>query len=489
MLSKGVNLFLCNVGLENEMIVYEPDDSSDTLTSPIQPSPTYTTTKHYEIDSDYIWHTGKVQLLGKTSSGVTIFQHSFEVDAFTGGISGSMDNMLENQQLVFDSNGQISYGLYNSGPGYGDLAYTSHHQCYAYSGDLTRPDWMKTTVRDNPDLGNMPFSVFVLPGAHDSGMNTDTNIAKMANNIAGNPVVIAALLAIFNVLGAVVATIAAFSVASLRRVFVDLAVTQKDHFASMLNMGTRYFDFRPGHNAVVKGIQLAPGDGLYHQHLLIPGAAFTDFLSNVVDWLKEHDGEIVVVNLNFAGFYDKSAMAPSADDLQAAIDEALEDSGIVAGSIADSGTSYNDLIAAGKRLLFFNQGTGFAEAAKSDSYSDSAYGTLTSDSIVSALKAMPQTPPSGKKYTVLQLQATATNALSNTDWVTYAGKLIASGSNACSPLLMTKAHMDNATYAWAAEAVGAFDSAYPVVLLNDFVDPALSRIAQAATLERTTHVA
>ncbi len=278
-------------------------------------------------------------------------------------------------------------------------------------------------------------------------------------------------------IGAIISVLSIAASSLIERVIINLAITQKDTITNMLNLGTRYFDFRPGYNAKIQGISVASGDGLYHQHNMIPGMAYTDFLRETVTWLKAHPGEIVVVSLGFAGFYD-NAMKPTADTLKQAIDAALSGSGITYGGPSDTSTSYNDLIKANKRLLFLNNGVGFNDASKYDSYSDSAYATLTPDPILNQLKHMQTTPPRGDAYTVLQLQGTASGVSA-----LWPG-LAACTSDATSPLLMTKAYFDCTTYSWAEQNLAKFNSAFPVVILNDFVDPQMSHIAEDASLER-----
>lgn len=230
--------------------------------------------------------------------------------------------------------------------------------------------------------------------------------------------------------------------------------------------------------AKVQGIPVASGDGLYHQHNFLPGLAFSDFLSEIVNWLNIHPGEIVVVSLGVSGFYD-DAMKPTSATLTSEINSALSGSGIVTGSIGDAASSYNDLIAAGKRLLFFNNGVGVDDASKYDSYADAPYATLVPAPIMSALNGMEPTPPGGSDYTVLQFQGTASAVTSL--WPTLA----LCTSDSTSPLLMTKALFDSNTYPWASANLSRFNSEYPLVILNDFVDPIMSQIAEAATSTRS----
>lgn len=476
--SKGMDLY--GFTPENDLPVSfdikQPGSSHTTTINDTTPGTIFT--RHIEVNTDLPFHVS-----GDYAMSAAGVNRSCEVNGFTGNISNSnMNNMLGNQQAQISNNAVVSYGFYDAGSGYGDVSYTSHHQNYACIGDANRPDWMAKMVANNKNAGTKPFSAFVLPGAHDAGMNTSQNISELVSNVKNFSVIASVLfgslaLMLGVAVGAIIAVLSVATNSLIERVIINLSITQKDTITNMLNLGTRYFDFRPGYNARIEGVPVASGDGLYHQHNMIPGMAFNDFLRETVAWLKAHPGEIVVVSLGFSGFYN-DAMKPTADTLKQAINAALSGSGITYGGPSDTSTSYNDLIKANKRLLFLNNGVGFNDASKYDSYSDGAYATLTPDPILNQLKNMQHKPQNGAAYTVLQLQGTA-SAVSAL-WP----KLATCTSDATSPLLMTKAYFDCTTYPWAEQNLASFDSKYPVVILNDFVDPHMSHIAEGATLLR-----
>jgi hypothetical protein len=433
--------------------------------------------RHLEVDSDLPFH-----LKGDYSFSVAdVASKSCEINSVTGNISDSdMNDMLSNQQCVINDTAIMSYGFYDAGSGYGDQDYTSHHQNYVYVSDPHRPSWMANLVAANSDLGDKPFSTFVLPGAHDAGMNTDTYLDDVANNasavaIAGG--ILAYTLAL--PLAVIMTVLAPFTAIQIKQLLINLSLTQKDTISNMMNMGTRYFDFRPGYNGDVKGIKVSNRKGLFHQHTVIPGMAFDDFLTEVVTWLDANQGEIVVVSLGFSGFKDDD-MKPTADVLTKAIDAAVANSktGLKTGNVSDASSTYNTLIENKTRLLFFNNGVGVNDATKDDSYTDDANISLVPDGILAELGKMTSSPKNGEDYTVLQLQGTASGV--SDIWP----KLALCSSAASSPLLMTKAYFDNQTYQWCKASLSYFDKDYPLVVLNDFVDPALSNIAEQATLDR-----
>ena len=482
MASKGVDLYGYKVN-ENQQLAL-------TIQAP-ESENTYTVSSTNQISTYHIdVKLRPFYIKGDYTFDIGAFTCSCKINLYTGNISDScMDNMLSNQQCVTYSEGIISYGFYDAGFGYDNQSYTSSHQNYVYIGDCHRADWMANLVENYTDISSKPFSVFVLPGAHDAGMNTHEKISEVAMNAKCiNQVML--LLATWRTeiydltLEPILRILKGLSTSVIERGLVNLVVSQKDSITNMLNMGTRYFDFRPGYITKIEGRAIATGAGLYHQHNFLPGMAFSDFLNQIIDWMEIHTGEIVVINLNFSEFYNNQ-MKPTPEVLEKEINNAIGNKEIVTGDIQDVKLSYSKLIAAKKRLLFFNDGAainGIKDAHKYDSYSSSAYTSLKPEPILDALNGMQFTPPDDKQYTVLQLQGYASKVKSL--WP----KVSSLTSNNSSPLLMTKAYFDSETYPWASSKLSSFNRAFPLVILNNFVDPAMSHIAQTATLARSENI-
>ena len=254
----------------------------------------------------------------------------------------------------------------------------------------------------------------------------------------------------------------------------NIAVTQKDDITDMLNLGVRYFDFRPGYTYD----NIAPG--IYHQHNFIPGYDYPGFLCDVLTWLWGNPSEIVVVSLNFQGFAQDS-MKPSVANLNQDLAKAVQDTQtqtIQHGDASALSQTLNELLASNTRLIFLNQIGSATDAEKYDSYTD-AYKTTDVNVILKALSVMESTPQNGAAYTVLQLQGTANGTKDGI------AKSIATTSDASSPLMSTKAMFDKQTYPWLqANVATQFSPDYLLVFLNDFVDNALACHAQAITLQR-----
>jgi hypothetical protein len=350
----------------------------------------------------------------------------------------------------------VCYGFYDSGPGFGSL--TNQDQAYVYVTGR-QSDWMGTVIEVlRSQAEGKPFGFFALPGAHDAGMSDLTCVDQILENplfqqmleqLLGLPVTMLALPVI-------------------RRAVINFAFTQKDTMTTMLDLGIRYFDFRPGYCYK----KLVPG--IYHQHGFIPGYPYDAFLRDVFTWLAGHPTEIVVIRLSSSGFTSEDAMKPDAAVLVEMVAAAQKTTGtegkIVTGNRDDLGRTYADLIAARKRLLFLNNDAGTDDASAYDSYSDDAYKTTDVRKIIKALDGMTESGQADHDLTVLQLQGTA----SATGGGIFTS--VATMSDASSPLMSTKPGFDHATYAWLQDNVpvpGRFRADQLMVFLNDFCDNAL----------------
>lgn len=100
--------------------------------------------------------------------------------------------------------------------------------------------------------------------------------------------------------------------------------TQKDNIKTQLELGIRYFDFRPGYNADF----YRNDNKLRHQHRFVPGYEFDRFLRDVVDFLEKHPQEVVVVNVNYNGFFEENMQLS-----QAVIDEYITNALSSSGSL------------------------------------------------------------------------------------------------------------------------------------------------------------
>lgn len=311
--------------------------------------------------------------------------------AMDSGAKGSPTVMLATPSTFSQaSNWALSYGFYDSGSGIGnDL--TNHDQSYVYlTEDVS--GWMGKLVAAHPSTGTLPLSSFVLPGAHDAG----TYDVKAIEALITEPVFQDMIAQAWSDRKPGQANLPVISLL-LQRLVIQSACTQKDDVTGMLNMGIRYFDFRPGY--CYGG--LLPG-AIYHQHNFIPGALLLDFMTDLIAWLAAHPNEIVVVSLNFQGFADPHKMCPSVKDLDKVVSQASNRAAHVGqGNLYDLKKTYNDLVKSGTRLIFLNQTDPDAEknsinnVVKYDSYDPALYQTTDVSNVLTALNATTKAKQAG----------------------------------------------------------------------------------------------
>ncbi|MBX8491450.1 hypothetical protein K5D33_03825 [Pseudomonas cichorii] len=415
-----------------------------------------------ENDIGYLSHTGRYSWqLSKNQQPIA--DRYADIAPFTGNLGDTtLGNMLQTPSL-FGQGWAVSYGFYDSGSGSGGL--TNQDQSYVYAtGDMS--GWMGDLANSmGAALTEKPFSTFALPGAHDAGMFDPTLLTNLLNKAE----FLAALTGVFG------SAIALLAKPIALRAIINLAFTQKDNITAQLNLGTRYFDFRPGY--CYQNIT----DGIYHQHNLIPGYSYQSFLEDILSWLDHHPTEIVIISPNFQGFA-QDAMKPAPDVLDGMLNTALANTQtqgkIVPGYKGDLASSYTKLLSQSKRLILLPQTDSTEDASKYDSYNGS-YTTTDVSNILAALNGMNASTQAQNDYTVLQLQGTA----SGVDGA--AGPAIVTLSDASSPLMSTKPGFDFHTYPWLVENVASNLSASGlVVFLNDFCDNALASIVKQITQAR-----
>lgn len=463
--SKGVQYYSYVGERQFDVTVQKPANWGNQTSSILLSSPGVMQTGNLQISEEDIGlleHTGCYEWTARQNHDKRMHQYA-KISPFTGNLGESSMGVMLNTPSVVEPGYAISYGFYDAGTGWGPL--TSQDQSYVY---VTRNHsrWMGDLVDSTPAIAQKPFGTLVLPGAHDSGMFDPTTLQKVAHDPG-----VRLLLASFLGIGAGMLT------ASMAlRGAINLSFTQKDDIATMLNLGVRYLDFRPGYCYK----DLIPG--LYHQHSFIPGYPFDRFLTDVFAWLQAHPTEIVVVSLGYSGFAD-GAMRPSftavRDEITAAQLRAGA-GGILHGNKDDLATPLATLLQHNKRIIFLNRLKELDHASACDSYTDEAYQTTQVSSILEALRSITPAKQAGHDYTILQLQGTATAAGGGTGL-----GAVLSMSDASSPLLSTKAAFDQATYPWVKDNVNR--NLLPtqlVVLLNDFADNALTEYAIGLTRAR-----
>ena len=382
------------------------------------------------------------------------------ISSFDGNLkTGTMHNMFNTPPRI--GNPTVCWGLYDAGSGV-TSGMTNQHQLYIYATRDQRR-WMSDLAKRNPRVAHGPFARFALPGSHDAGMFD----MRMVRKVLTHPAFIVAVTAGLGIVGAILGP----------RAVANLSMTQKDNIRTQLDIGTRFFDFRPGWmHPAIRGI--TPNQ-LYHQHGLIPGYPYVEFLVDVLRWLDENPGEIVVVSANTQGFA-ANVMKPTAEAVDQALETAIAKAKlskpIGMGGVRDLASSYEALIRDNTRLIFLNE---IEDETRFYNSWSGAYATLRPRPIIKAFEGMKREMPPTTDYVVMQMQATATGI----DAVVAAS--IPTTSDASSPLLATKAMMDAATNPWLrTHAAKRLSPDHLLVFLNDFVDNCMVDTAIMVTEQR-----
>ena len=394
-------------------------------------------------------------------NGQEIVKEFVNVNVMTGNLeSGSMKSMPDQNSTVTNEI-IVCFGFYDSGPGLVNLP--SLDQCWVtvtpnYSG------WMGAVApRGSPQAGKS-FSKFMLPAAHDIGMNS----MQTCDAVLASTALVDVLTTVEPVFAKVAGKLSHDVAKSMAPNIVSgLAITQKDSLMDILRIGARYFEFRPAY--LHKAIRAKPPvpDVPYFSHSAIPGMAYIQFLHDVVKFLVDNDQEIVVVQNRWDGVPADCAR-PTDDDLANNLRTALEraNGSLVAGGLDDMrNLTIAQLRDQKKRLIIFMPSDSYS------TYTDEGNATLSGDSIVAQFQQITPERQAGKPFTNLQCQATATNI---SDVVAYS---VLAANASSSPMLATKPICDSKTLPWIAANGGRLDPNQLVVVMNDFIDGATADVA------------
>ncbi|KAK3309824.1 PLC-like phosphodiesterase [Chaetomium strumarium] len=412
--------------------------------------------------------------------GNQITEQWIDVNALTGNASGGTMESIANQRSIVHGNGFIiCYGLYEAGDGHDLLP--AQHQCYITVAP-NYADWMRSVAPPGSDRENKPFSRLVLPAAHDVGMNSMASSEAVLRRVGG--AVVSTLIEhgdpkVREILSRLADKLSADAIALIApNIIFSLAITQKDDLATMLQIGARYFEFRPARlHSAVRPTGALP-DALYFQHSAIPGMAYDAFLRDVVAFLRDHGDEIVVVQLRWDGVPLDVCAGPADDEKRRCLDEALQQHAngeIVVGNLDDMKRhSIGQLRRERKRLIMLDSVDSLS------TYTDEGNATLDGDSIVEALpRVLTRENQRGKAFVNIQCQATA----SNIPRAVVYSVLEASATTSC--LLATKGICDSKTLPWCRDNVlDKCELDQLVVLMNDWIDGGTADVAVQLSRQR-----
>ncbi|KAK4193179.1 putative phosphatidylinositol-specific phospholipase C [Podospora australis] len=396
--------------------------------------------------------------------GNQITEQWIDVNALTGSASGgTMESIAQTPSIFHNDHLVISYGFYEAGKGHDVLP--DQHQCYiAVAPQYTT--WITDLAPPGSDFENKPFSRLVLPSAHDVGMNSMDSSSALMRRVGG--AVVSTLLSDNALLGKIVDRLSGAPIEIIApNIIYSLSMTQKDTLRDMLRIGARYFEFRPArlHNALIPTGALP--DRLYFMHAAIPGMSYESFLQEVLDFLRDHPHEIIVVQLRWDGV-PQDCCHPSHEEKQEYLEQALRDHDIVAGNVEDmKHRTISELRRDRKRLIMLDSVDSLS------TYTDEGNATLTGDSLVDAFgQVLNRDNQRGKAFTNIQCQATPTNirdalmlSIKDTGVTT-------------SLLLLTKGICDSKTLPWCRQnLLDKTELDHLVVMMNDWIDGATADVA------------
>lgn len=426
---------------------------------------------HIEVDSSKIsgW-TGTFSFTVTDPNNAQVIRKANDISTWSGNLEGGDMTTLENMQSLVAPACIVTFGFYDSGSGLFGLP--NFDQCWV----TVTPNWSNWIGVYAP-LGSpqasKPFTTLVLPSAHDVGMNSISNCMAILSNVSNLAGALAVAIGALGPIGAaVVMAVGAGLAFNAKDIITGLSITQKDSLSTMLQTGARYFEFRPAHVSSLLGGSSPLPDELYFQHLVIPGMAFKQFLSEVVGFLTAHPAEIVVVQIRFDGIHDSCRKATPQDIDQyivSALTAAPCNNSITRGYFADMKQSIDALRNAKKRLIVLT------DAQQYSTYSDGAYATLSGASIEQTFPAFladASQKEAGSQIAVWQCQATSTNVKEPT---VYAAM---SANSATSTLLCTKPLCDTVTLPWLQQHVfPTMPTTTLQAIMNDFFDGSTADVA------------
>ena len=407
-----------------------------------------------------------------THNGSQITEQWVDISALTGGVEQGTLNTIAKTPSIFSDDIVVTYGFYRAG--HGEEGLPDRHQCFVYVVP-NHGNWMGSVAPVGSPQAEKTFASLAIPAAHDIGMNSMKTCDALLQHAGG--AVISTLLPNHKVLNAIADKVSHEAVMKLAPdIIASLAITQKDVVDHVLQIGARYFEFRPAH-CLKEVLPVSPlPDKLYFQHGGIPGLPYDEFLHDVVQFLLAHPTEIIVVQLRWDGV-PKECAHPSDQELNDYIKTALASSNgsLETGNLDDFlHANIAQLRNERKRLIMFSNVDCLS------TYTDAANATLNGDSIVAEYqKVLNPENEAGKPFINIQCQATASEI---TGAVVY-GVLSADASTSC--LLSTKAICDSKTLPWIrSNVLRVCKAGMPVIVMNDFFDGATADVAVALSRER-----
>lgn len=492
-------------------------DNPDVVKTIVGHSPLQISKESHDIDSALtsFMYEGKFQFIAR-KNGQELFERSIRVNSITGNIDIEDIANLKIPSRV-EQNYSLSFGLYDSDSGTASLIpdaiktlskfsldtkkwiddvqneiksgklkvsqLTNRHQFYATLTPNMK-QWQKEIFDEykakHGKLDDLPFSKLFLPGSHDAGMYT-----------------------------------------YLPGPISDFANTQRDTTLKQLELGSRYFDFRPGKirpdykKAFEEIIQkrdsftdyyknvldyyknlfmtfsatvMQPFVGeIRHIHAFIPGDTFQNFISEIISFLEANQSEIVVVQLANDGFMSSTMIeTPNKSQLLSEIQDLLNNTTIKIGDKANLKESVQKILDADKRLIILFRED---DAQLVDTYTDD-YASYDSQIVIDNFNRINFSDEKDKDYFKFQHQLTANGVFGAMLRVVtsipgrFSLNPLEPVNIFLSPLWSTKPGCDQRSYEWLLKNLNYTSRQVLMVGINDFYDNAFTQVAKTISKMR-----
>lgn len=432
------------------------------------------TVKSLEMESKHIHglanFTGKFQWR-VLKDGVEVASASNMINSFTGDLEGG--GMISTQHFspfVLDDV-IITYGFYDAG--HGEAGLTNRDQCYVTICSSSNQNWMGLLAPPGSPQAQLPFARFVLPAPHDNGMNGMENAEAVLKGVSPSQIpYLKGILPRLSFFDHIPDTALAHM---LPNIVYGTSVTQKKPITTMLEIGARYFEFRPAKLLPLFQEVSSLPNRYYFQHACIPGLALDDFLTAQVQFLDTHPNEIVVIHVRYDNI-PAACQKPTTEELHSIFTAAC--SKAVNGPLTWTDrtaflTPIDTLRSTGRRLIVV------ILAEKYDSWTAQAYATLHSESILQRFESMTTDSQLSTDLTILQCQATSQSIK---EVLVYS---VVASNAATSCLSSTKAMGDMRTLPWLRSEVNKrLRAERSVVVMNDFIDGATCDVCVELSRER-----
>ena len=310
--SKGVD-FYGFVAEGYELEVRKADagnkDNPDTVQHVKGNKPLGFFSNHYEINTNHwsLRYEGELQFIAK-KDGNQLFERSLRVNGDTGNIN---DEDLNNMMIPSPTgdNYSFSFGLYDS-----DNSDPNAHQVYAC---LTpnRKTWQSDFFK-NVDKLQYKLKDMVLPGSHDAGMYNrmfpeSSNMANTQKDTVGKQLELGARY--FDYRPGIVLNSFAQLLAQAKansNIFLALVVAVCLAFIPILgpaiflvvaSLGVALFSILRDRIDALLDYMKPKLEKIAHVHALVPGENLSDFIGGIADFWQKNQEEIVVINIVDSG--------------------------------------------------------------------------------------------------------------------------------------------------------------------------------------------